>query len=69
METDITWFENIIKELPPNSIKVAESGIMNHSDLEYVSKLGFHAALVGSSLMKSADPGIALAELTQRVPA
>ena len=68
METDITRFENMIKELPVNSIKVAESGIMSHSDLEYVSKLGFHAALVGSSLMKSADPGIALADLTQRIP-
>ena len=68
METDITWFESIAGDLPQNSIYVAESGIKSHLDLEYISKLGFHSALVGSSLMKSQDPGIALAELTQRVP-
>ena len=69
METDITWFECIVKDLPQNSIYVAESGIESYSDLEYISNLGFHAALIGSSLMKFQDPGMALAELTRRVPA
>ncbi len=69
METDIAWFESIVGDLPQNSIYVAESGIKSHLDLEYISKLGFHSALVGSSLMKSQNPGMALAELTQRVPA
>ncbi len=69
METDITWFERIAGDLPQNSIYVAESGIKSHLDLEYISKLGFHSALVGSNLMKSQDPGIALADLTRRVPA
>jgi len=67
METNIKWFEDIVKDLPQNSIWVAESGITSHSELEYISKLGFHAALVGSSLMRSQDPGAALAELTRRV--
>ena len=67
MTTNIKWFEDIVKDLPQNSIWVAESGITTHSDLEYISKLGFHAALVGSSLMRSNDPGVALAELIQRV--
>ena len=69
METNITWFESIVKNLPKNSICVAESGINSHSNLEYISKLGFHAALIGSHLMKSEDPGVALAELFRRVPA
>ena len=69
METDIKWFEDITKDLPQNAIWVAESGIKSHSDLEYISKLGFHAALIGSHLMEADDPGIALAELCQRVPA
>ncbi|SVC36777.1 uncharacterized protein METZ01_LOCUS289631 [marine metagenome] len=68
METDIMWFESIAGDLPQNSIYVAESGIKSHLDLNYISKLGFHSVLVGSSLMKSQDPGMALAELTQRVP-
>jgi len=68
METNIKWFGDIAKDLPQNSIWVAESGIKRHSDLGYISKLGFHAALIGSHLMKSEDPGVALAELCQRVP-
>ena len=35
----------------------------NSKDLEYVFDLGFDAALVGSHLMGSVDPGIALANL------
>ena len=69
METDIKWFGNIVNDLPKNSIWVAESGITSQSDLDYISDLGYHAALVGTKLMKSADPGIALAELTGRAPA
>ena len=69
METNIKWIGDIVKDLPQNSIWIAESGIKSHSDLEYISKLGFHAALIGSHLMEADDPGIALAELCQRVPA
>jgi len=69
METDISCFENFVKDLPHNSIWIAESGITSCADLEYISELGFHAALVGSSLMKSRDPGGVLAELTGRLPA
>ena len=68
METNIKWIGDIVKDLPQNSIWIAESGIKSHSDLEYISKLGFHAALIGSHLMKSEDLGVALAELCQRVP-
>ena len=63
MRTDIAWFEKVINELPKESIWVAESGIDSYADLQYISELGFQAALVGTSLMKSADPGIALAKL------
>ena len=58
-----------LKNLPDNSIWVAESGITSYCDLEYITKLGFHAALIGTSLMKSKDPGMALAKLMRRVPA
>ena len=67
METNINLFGDIDKDLLSSSIWIAESGIKSHSDLKYVSKLGFHAALIGSHLMISDDPGVALAELTQRV--
>ena len=67
MKTDINWFENIIIDLPEDSIWIAESGIQSDSDLEYVSRLGFHSALIGSIFMKSKDPGLALAELCKNI--
>ncbi|MBT5956532.1 MAG: indole-3-glycerol phosphate synthase TrpC [Candidatus Marinimicrobia bacterium] len=66
METDIQWFSQAIELLPPNSIKVAESGIFENTHLEFIETLGFDAALVGTSLMKTGEPGCALAHLLQR---
>jgi len=69
MTTDLNWFEQVVGQLPGDSVKVAESGIHNADDLDNISGLGFNAGLVGTSLMKSGNPGTALAELLKRVPA
>ena len=66
METDIQWFSQVIDLLPPNSIKVAESGIFENNDIEFIEGLGFDAALIGTSLMETGEPGHALAHLLQR---
>ena len=63
MATDITYFEKMISSLPSNSVKVAESGIHTSDDLKYVSDLGYDAALIGTSLMRTGNPGKALEEL------
>ena len=63
MSTDITYFEKMISLLPSNSVKVAESGIQTSDDLEYVSDLGYDAALIGTSLMKTGNPEKALETL------
>jgi indole-3-glycerol phosphate synthase len=44
-------------------VKVAESGIYTSDDLKYVSELGYDAALIGTSLMKTGNPGKALETL------
>ncbi len=69
MTTDLDWFEQVVGQLPAGSVKVAESGIHNTHDLDTISMLGYNAALVGTSLMKTGNPGTALAELLNRVPA
>ena len=66
MNVDINSFNKKSLQLPKNSIWVAESGISSSEDLEYVFDLGFDAALIGSHLMSSADPGFALANLLRR---
>jgi indole-3-glycerol phosphate synthase len=66
MEIDLNCFSEAIELLPPNSVKVAESGIFNNNQLEFIKNLGFDAALIGTSLMKTGEPGRALANLLQR---
>ena len=63
METNLKHFEELISELPKNSIKVAESGISSSEDIKYINDLGYDAVLVGTSLMGSNNPGKALEEL------
>jgi indole-3-glycerol phosphate synthase len=50
--------------MPTGVTRVTESGIFTRADIETLSAAGFHAFLIGESLMKSADPSAALRELT-----
>ena len=50
-------------QMPPGSIRVAESGIHTAEDVERLRSAGFDAFLVGESLMRQADPGAALQAL------
>jgi indole-3-glycerol phosphate synthase len=56
-------FAELGPHLPRHLAAVAESGIGTAADVEAVVAAGFHAALVGSSLMRAADPAAAIAEL------
>lgn len=63
MTTSKEHFNKAISFLPKGLIKVAESGIKNTDDLEYISNLGYNSALIGTSLMKTSSPGKALEKL------
>lgn len=56
-------FAELAPYLPKHLPTVAESGIATAADVETVAQLGYTLALVGSSLMKAADPEAALAAL------
>jgi indole-3-glycerol phosphate synthase len=49
--------------LPPSVVRVAESGIRHSSDIARMTDAGYDAFLVGESLMREADPALALAAL------
>jgi indole-3-glycerol phosphate synthase len=49
--------------LPQGTVHVAESGIHNAEDLNLLRAAGFHAFLIGESLMRQPNPGEALANL------
>lgn len=52
-------------DLPAGAVHVAESGIHTAEDLQRLRAAGFHAFLIGESLMRQPDPGVALAALLQ----
>ncbi len=51
---------SLVAELPTGAVHVAESGIHTAADLSRLRDAGFHAFLIGESLMREAQPGIAL---------
>ena len=49
--------------LPESAVRVAESGIHTAADMQRLRAAGYEAFLIGESLMRKSDPGVALAEL------
>lgn len=49
--------------LPAGAVLVAESGLTTRGDLARMAALGYDAVLVGTELMRSGNPGAALAAL------
>ena len=54
---------DLIRHLPANVIRVAESGIRTHADIERLLAIGYDAFLVGEVLMRQPEPAAALALL------
>jgi indole-3-glycerol phosphate synthase len=53
----------LVDRIPTSVVRVTESGISTHEDILRLRKAGFDAFLIGESLMRQPDPGVALAEL------
>jgi len=63
-------FENSIKlskQLPSNTIKVAESGISDYKNIIELKKHGFEGFLIGENFMKTKNPALACAEFIQNL--
>lgn len=61
-----TAFE-LAEKFPAGVVRVAESGIHSAEDISKLREAGYHAFLIGESLMRAERPGAALREL-MRVP-
>jgi indole-3-glycerol phosphate synthase len=59
METSL----ELVERIPASAVRVAESGIATGDDVARLREAGFHAFLIGESLMRQADPGAALSAL------
>jgi len=54
---------SLAAQLPANAVRVAESGIHAAADLCRLRDAGFHAFLIGESLMRAPEPAVALEDL------
>lgn len=63
LQVDIQTSFDLVRDIPPSILKVAESGISSHDELETLHQAGFDAFLVGESLMREPDIGEAVHKL------
>jgi indole-3-glycerol phosphate synthase len=68
LSVDFARFERLRPLIDRDRKAVAESGITTPEELTAVRELSYHAALVGSALMRQADPAAALRQLLGTVP-
>jgi indole-3-glycerol phosphate synthase len=64
-QVDLGRTTELVPRLPPDAVKVAESGIATRDDLARLRAAGFDAFLIGESLLLAPDPGALLEELVR----
>ncbi len=69
-QRDLTTFEvdtrravRVAEHIPEGVVKVAESGVTGTADVAPLCQAGYHAVLVGESLVTSSDPAAAVRDL------
>jgi indole-3-glycerol phosphate synthase len=63
LAVDAAIHEHVARALPPDVVRVAESGIRSRADIDRLAAAGYDAYLVGERLITRPDPGAALREL------
>jgi len=62
---DLQTAFRLAEQIPPHVVGVAESGITSGADVARLRAAGYHAFLIGESLMKAEAPGEALRALIE----
>ncbi len=62
LRVDLAVCEQLLPHIPPETVKVAESGIFAGADAGRMAAAGADAVLVGTSLMTAENPGALIAE-------
>jgi len=63
-------FDNAIrlaKSLPMDTVKIAESGISDYKNIDYLRTQGFDGFLIGENFMKTENPGHACKEFIEKI--
>jgi indole-3-glycerol phosphate synthase len=64
-EVEVGRAERLAERLPPGVVAVAESGIAAPEDVRVLGEAGYHAVLVGESLVTAEDPAGAVRRLRE----
>lgn len=64
---DIERSLRMAEKIPPDKIKVAESGISSIENIMLFKQQGFKGFLMGENFMKEKDPGAAIKEFVQKI--
>ena len=64
-EVDIEKSKQILKQLPTDLIKVAESGISDPKTVKELRQAGFQAFLIGENFMKAENPSLAFEQFVK----
>lgn len=64
LEVDLAVTERLAPQAPKGALLVSESGIGSREDVQRVAAAGIDAVLVGTTLMKSDEPSVAIRGLT-----
>jgi indole-3-glycerol phosphate synthase len=62
---DIQRTFDLLSDVPAGKVVVSESGIRTREQIEELEQVGVDAVLIGEALMRSADPEVAVRELTR----
>ncbi len=65
--TDVENSFRLAEKLPPDAVKVSESGISNPKTIRELRQAGFQGFLIGETFMKTENPGIALEEFIRAI--
>lgn len=65
---DLGTAEHLVRRIPADVIRVAESAVRTESDADRMAAAGFDAVLVGEALVRSVDPESLVRAMAARVP-
>ena len=63
LETDLGIARSLAGRIPPDRVRIAESGIKTRADIEELTQHGYQGFLIGESLLRDISPESALRDL------
>ena len=66
-KVDLDRSLRLLDQLPPEAIKISESGLSEPETVDFLRSRGFHGFLMGENFMKTEDPAVTCANFISRL--